>query len=88
MRVSIGCQRWSSWHYVAETFPRNIRALVIHVVYAVLDFPKQQVITRDNAMISLDALLNYKVSFHLDASTSTTLSVRPFTDHQRQDHAL
>ena len=28
---------------------------------AVLDFPKQQVITRDNAMISLDALLNYKV---------------------------
>lgn len=27
----------------------------------VLDFPKQQVITRDNAMVSLDALLNYKV---------------------------
>lgn len=27
----------------------------------VLDFPKQSVITRDNAMISLDAVLNYKI---------------------------
>jgi hypothetical protein len=28
----------------------------------VLDFPKQAVITRDNAMISLDAVMNYKVT--------------------------
>jgi regulator of protease activity HflC (stomatin/prohibitin superfamily) len=27
----------------------------------VLDFPKQQVITKDNALISLDAVLSYKV---------------------------
>ena len=39
----------------------KLRLFRIQTQNEVLDFPKQAVITRDNAMIFLDAVMNYKV---------------------------